>query len=129
MSSKIFKIILKLFIMIRLKELREEYALTQTQLAKELGFTQNIISKWEKGRIEPNIQTLVILSNYFHVTIDYLIGKDQAVLTEENSVETITDEEKELLKEFKDLSQTQKYQVTGYIQGLKSISSNNKIQA
>lgn len=69
MSSKIFKIILKLFIMIRLKELREEYALTQTQLAKELGFTQNIISKWEKGRIEPNIQTLVILSNYFHVNI------------------------------------------------------------
>ena len=129
MSSKIFKIILKLFIMIRLKELREEYALTQTQLAKELGFTQNIISKWEKGRIEPNIQTLVILSNYFHVTIDYLIGKDNSVLTEENSIEIITDEEKELLKEFKDLSQTQKYQVTGYIQGLKSISNNNKIQA
>ena len=115
--------------MIRLKELREEYALTQTQLAKELGFTQNIISKWEKGRIEPNIQTLVILSNYFHVTIDYLIGKDNSVLTEENSIEIITDEEKELLKEFKDLSQTQKYQVTGYIQGLKSISNNNKIQA
>ena len=79
--------------MIRLKELREEYALTQTQLAKELGFAQNTISQWEKGRIDPNVQTLVILSNYFHVTIDYLIGKDQAVLTEENSIENISNEE------------------------------------
>lgn len=109
--------------MIRLKELREEYALTQTQLAKELGFAQRTISNWENNISDPNIQTLIILSNYFHVTIDYLIGKDQAVLTEENSIENISNEERELLKDIRSLTPAQQSQVAGYVQGLISINA------
>lgn len=109
--------------MIRLRELREEYALTQNQLAKELDFAQNTVSQWEKGHIEPNIQTLIILSNYFHVTVDYLIGKDTAVLTEEKSIENITDDERELLKDIRSLTPAQQSQVAGYVQGLNSINA------
>lgn len=123
MSTILANFTLKLFIMIRLKELREEYALTQTQLAKELGFAQRTISNWENNISDPNIQTLIILSNYFHVTIDYLIGKDQAVLTEENSIENISNEERELLKDIRSLTPAQQSQVAGYVQGLISINA------
>lgn len=33
------------------------------------------ISHWEKGHSEPSISQLIILSNYFEVSVDYLIGK------------------------------------------------------
>ena len=34
------------------------------------------VSHWEKGHSEPSISQLITLSNYFGVTIDYLVGKD-----------------------------------------------------
>lgn len=97
MSIFLAKFTLKYFIMIRLKELREEYSLNQTQLAKQLGFAQRTISNWENGIAEPNIQTLITISNYFHVTVDYLIGKDLSVLTEEKNIEKLQTDEAELL--------------------------------
>ncbi|MBV7274411.1 helix-turn-helix transcriptional regulator [Clostridium sp. PL3] len=62
----------------RLRELREEEELTQTQLAnisstnKDKISPQNI-SYWEKGR-QPSFEILIKLASYFDVTVDYLIG-------------------------------------------------------
>ena len=58
----------------KLKELRLSYNLTQTDLAKVLNTTQRRISYMESGKVEPDLSTLVALSNYFDVTTDYLIG-------------------------------------------------------
>lgn len=113
--------------MIRLKELREEFALTQTQLAKELNVTQNTISKWETNFNEPNIATLIILANFFHVTVDYLIAKDDTVITNEKEIETVTAEERELLKEIRSLTSAQQSRVLGYIEGLKNKSAKRSI--
>ncbi len=60
----------------RLKELRKEMGLTQTQLAKNLGATQRQISFWENGQIEPSIFWLIKLADFFDVTIDYLVGRN-----------------------------------------------------
>ena len=106
--------------MIRLKELREEFSITQAQLAKEIGFAQNTISQWEKGYIEPSIEILIILANFFHVTVDYLIAKDDTVITNEKEIETVTAEERELLKEIRSLTSAQQSRVLGYIEGLKN---------
>ena len=57
-----------------IKNLRIEKNKTQTQMAKELNIRQNLISKWESEFIEPNIANLIMLSNYFKVSIDYLVG-------------------------------------------------------
>jgi transcriptional regulator with XRE-family HTH domain len=59
----------------RIKNLRQEKELTQTQLAKEIGVTQKQISKWELSVIEPNIYMLIKLANFFDVSIDYLVGR------------------------------------------------------
>ncbi|WP_243153482.1 helix-turn-helix domain-containing protein [Senegalia massiliensis] len=59
----------------RLKSLRLEKKLTQEELGNKLNVTKANISKYETGRIEPNIETLDYLSNFFDVSIDYLLGK------------------------------------------------------
>ena len=58
----------------RLKELRQEKNLTQKQLANELAVTIPTLSHWECGYQEPNISQLIMLANYFEVSVDYLVG-------------------------------------------------------
>ena len=58
----------------RLKELRIEKELTQTQLAKELQVSQRSISSWETGFRQPDFDTLKALAKFFGVTTDYLLG-------------------------------------------------------
>lgn len=59
---------------IKIKELREEKQLTQTELAEKLNSSQKQISKWETERIEPNIFWLCKIAKFFNVTTDYLLG-------------------------------------------------------
>ena len=60
-----------------LKELRLEKELTQLQLAIKLGFKSDaIINRWEKGTRRPDIDNLRLLSKFFGVTIDDLIGNE-----------------------------------------------------
>lgn len=58
----------------RLKDLREDNDLTQSQLAQIIMQSKSTISKYENGQIEPNIQTIIALAKYFNVTTDYLLG-------------------------------------------------------
>ena len=59
----------------RLKALRKEKCLNQSELAKAVNVTQRKISYWETGQLEPDLESLWKLSDYFNVSIDYLIGK------------------------------------------------------
>ena len=60
----------------RLKDLRLENKIGQIQLAKEIGVGKSIISLWEQDKCEPTLSKLILLSNYFKVSIDYLAGLD-----------------------------------------------------
>lgn len=60
---------------IRLKELREENGYTsQAAFAKAFGVAQSTVGGWESGAREPNFETMIKLANFFHVTVDYLVG-------------------------------------------------------
>ncbi len=59
----------------RIRSLRIEKNLSQQSLAQKIQSNQKQISKWERNRIEPNIDALIRLANYFDVTIDYLVGR------------------------------------------------------
>lgn len=58
----------------RLRELRTEKQVSQSDLAKALGISNRTISMYEQKNSEPNIETLVKIANYFGVTTDYLVG-------------------------------------------------------
>lgn len=53
---------------------RQQANLTQKQLAEKLNVSKNNIGHWEKGRSEPNIDTLIALAKMFSITIDELIS-------------------------------------------------------
>jgi transcriptional regulator with XRE-family HTH domain len=59
----------------RLKALRLEKGLMQEELAKIIKTTNATISKYENGRIEPNLETLQLLAENFDVSVDYLLDK------------------------------------------------------
>ena len=58
----------------RLRELRIEKGISQSELGKELNLTQSTIAKWESGEHEPDINTLMAIATFFGESIDYLVG-------------------------------------------------------
>ncbi len=58
-----------------LKELRTEKGLTQGELAKCLGISQDSISLWEKGKRVPDTQYVIQFADFFNVSTDYLLGR------------------------------------------------------
>lgn len=62
----------------RLKELRAERGLNQTELARELGTTQSNISGWETGKWEADNTALQQIAGFFGVTVDYLLGRSDS---------------------------------------------------
>ncbi len=61
----------------RIKTLRIDANLTQLEVANALGTTQRKVSYWEMGKVEPDIENLWKLAEFYGVTIDYLIGKNE----------------------------------------------------
>ncbi len=57
-----------------LKRLREEAHISQKLLADAIGVSQQSINKYENHNIEPDIETLIRISDYFNTSIDYLVG-------------------------------------------------------
>jgi transcriptional regulator with XRE-family HTH domain len=61
--------------MLRLKELRKKRHLSQITLAMDLNMNQNSISRYENGEREADYATLIAIADYFHVSVDYLLGR------------------------------------------------------
>lgn len=100
----------------RIKELRESKKLSQQRLAIEMNVSQAMISKYELGQSEPDIQMIRKLSDFFHVSSDYLLGiSDSRIYV---SVVTLSDDEKEILSNYKRMDEIQKIKVTAYMKGL-----------
>lgn len=62
--------------MLRLKELREEKGLSMRQLSTELGTPYNSYRSYESGDLEPDIETLIKMADFFDCTVDRLIGRE-----------------------------------------------------
>lgn len=60
----------------RLRYLRQSKELNQTQLGEKLGVKKQSVSNWENGNIVPSIDMLIKIADYFHVSTDYLLGRD-----------------------------------------------------
>ncbi|MBR5923418.1 MAG: helix-turn-helix transcriptional regulator [Clostridia bacterium] len=58
----------------RVKNLREDADLNQTELGKRVSMTQRKISYMECGKCEPSIDDIITLCRYFGVSSDYLLG-------------------------------------------------------
>lgn len=62
---------------IRLKQLREDAKYSQYGFAETFGVAQSTVGNWESGTREPNIETMEKLADFFNVTVDYLLGREE----------------------------------------------------
>ena len=60
-----------------LKEIRKKKKYSQLKVAMDLSISREVISYYENGKRSPDVNMLVILSNYFNVSIDYLIKGEE----------------------------------------------------
>lgn len=58
----------------KIKNLREDHNLTQSDLGKALNMTQRKISYLELNRYEPSLQDIVEICHFFNISADYLLG-------------------------------------------------------
>ena len=61
-------------------ELRTKKGLSQDELADIIHVTRQAVSRWENGDTIPNTETLKLLSNYFDVSINTLLGSPQQLI-------------------------------------------------
>lgn len=59
----------------RLKELRLNKGLTLAQMAAILGMVQRNYQRYETGEVDPPLSKVIALSDYFNVSLDYLVGR------------------------------------------------------
>lgn len=59
----------------RLRELRRKNGMTQVALGKIINVGQDSISIYERGINYPEVRNLIILADFFDVSIDYLVGR------------------------------------------------------
>lgn len=85
----------------RLAELRNSRKISQYELANRLKFSRAQIANYEQGTREPDFQTLIILADFFDVSLDYLLGRtEQQIVADTPSVSddiSIIGDRKELL--------------------------------
>lgn len=62
----------------KLKQLRDRAGISQEQLAGQIGVSRQVVTKWENGTGTPKIDNLKALADYFHVTLDEMLGRTDA---------------------------------------------------
>ena len=60
-----------------LKRIRKEKNLNQQKVAIDLNISREALSHYENGKREPSLDMLVKMSNYFNVSIDFLIKGEE----------------------------------------------------
>lgn len=85
-------------------------------LAKELGISSGILTRWKSGSL-PNTDTLIKISNYFNVSIDYLIYGEKL------SIEMQKDENAVLVTDKNECLLLQSYRALNYAKQIQVLSS------
>lgn len=57
----------------RIQNLRKSKGISQEELAEKIGVSRQAVSKWESEQSMPDIEKIILLSEYFDVTTDYLL--------------------------------------------------------
>ena len=64
----------------RIREERERMGISQEGLAREVFVSRQTVSNWETGKTYPDVQSLLLLSNLFDVSVDSLVKGDVEIM-------------------------------------------------
>ncbi len=85
----------------RIRDLREDKDMRQIDLAKATGIDQRTISNYETGKTSPDAENLILLADFFDVTIDYLVGRTSYNFSTGKKKLKLIEQTQKLLEELK----------------------------
>ena len=92
-----------------LKKLREDASISQKALADAIGVSQQSVNKYENHNIEPDIETLIRIADFFETPVDYLIGHTSVRRKiEEVHIFELNDRESKVMEQYRSLTSKQK---------------------
>lgn len=111
----------------RLKELRIEKGLLQSDIAKIINKGERTVGFYETGERDMNTETLAILSDFFNVSIDYLLGKTD-IKNPGKQIDNILNEAMIGMskEEYEALNETQKKQIRDFAIFVKNQNEGDK---
>jgi len=80
----------------RIRELRTTTNVSATDLAARLGKSVSAIRMWETGKAKPDADTLLKLTDFFQVSTDYLLGRDERKTLEDEKAKRRVPEDDEV---------------------------------
>ncbi|MBE5780672.1 MAG: helix-turn-helix transcriptional regulator [Clostridiales bacterium] len=99
-----------------LKKLRQEKGISQKQLADVVSVSQQSINKYENHSVEPDIETMIRIADYFDTSVDYLIGHSEVNRRcEQVQPHDLNECETELIEDFRKLTEKQRNAVKAVI--------------
>lgn len=98
--------------MLRLKQLRTKRGMSQSELGKIIGVSPSTIGMYEQERRLPEVPTLKRLASFFNVSVDYLLGNDitvptndmnqflsQAIIVFDGNAVNLSDKDRDILEQ------------------------------
>ena len=82
----------------RIQSLRKSKGMTQEELADAVGVSRQAVSKWESEQATPDLDKVVIMSDIFEVTTDYLLKGIEPVKTDDHKTMADVIDQKVLTK-------------------------------
>lgn len=89
----------------RLKELRESRALYQKDVAAVLHTSTPVYNRYETGDREPPFSVLLTLADYYGVSIDYILGRDQEETDQAAITPALLTREERMLQMFRQMDE------------------------
>ncbi len=110
----------------RILELRKEKKMSQISLGMYLNISQKMISSYENEKNEPSIAMLKELATLFHTSIDYLVGYSDIRQPLDTLFQSkLSQEEAELLNQYRQLSKEKRLIAQGVLLGLAASEENS----
>ena len=104
---------------LRIKDLRTERHLTQQDVADGTSISRSVLSQYETGTVDPTASVISRLADYFQVSIDYLVGReDDLGNISLSSQSTPSRKEQELLAIFRQMTEAQQNRFLGIGEGM-----------
>ena len=107
---------IKVIYIMEMKKLRQQLNKSQKEVAEELNIARTKYARYETGESNPDVDMLIKLADYFHTTVDHLIGHEVPYLINKSE---FSSNQLSIIEEIKQLSNEDCGKLLSYIAGLK----------
>lgn len=106
----------------RLRQLRQETELNQTEFGQKFNVIKQTVSSWENGNSKPDLDLLIAIADFFNVSTDFLLGRSGMLQRGKN----LSPEKERLINEIQQASDDDLKEMEYILKYLKSKKEKNE---